>query len=100
MHKIDAEIIMEGMGMCKTLAETTAEIGAGEILIEVIEVMSRSRERCPTPRRYSNRQFGNSRLESRSRSRFNPRITNRDRIRCYKCREYDHFTNECHKHWH
>ena len=20
---------------------------------------------------------------------------NRDRIRCYKCREYDHFVNEC-----
>ena len=20
---------------------------------------------------------------------------NRDRIRCFKCREYDHFTNEC-----
>ena len=20
---------------------------------------------------------------------------NRDRIRCYKCREYDHFANEC-----
>ena len=57
---------------------------------------SRSRERSPTPRRYSNRQFGNSRLGSRSRSRSNPRITtNRDRIRCYKCREYDHFMNEC-----
>ena len=22
--------------------------------------------------------------------------TNRDRIRCYKCREYDHFTKDCH----
>ena len=21
--------------------------------------------------------------------------TNRDRIRCFKCREYDHFANEC-----
>ena len=21
--------------------------------------------------------------------------TNRDRIRCYKCREYDHFVNDC-----
>ena len=21
--------------------------------------------------------------------------TNRDRIRCYECREYDHFTKEC-----
>ena len=57
---------------------------------------SRSREGSLSPRRYSNRQFGNSRLGSRSRSRSNPRITtNRDRIRCYKCREYDHFMNEC-----
>ena len=57
---------------------------------------SRSRERNLSPRRYANRQYGNSRLGSRSRSRSNPRITtNRDRIRCYKCREYDHFANEC-----
>ena len=21
--------------------------------------------------------------------------TNRDRVRCYKCREYDHYANEC-----
>ena len=35
-----------------------------------------------------------SRLPSSSRS--GSRIsTNRDRIRCFKCREYDHFANEC-----
>ena len=59
---------------------------------------SKSRERSLSPRRYNNnnRQNGNSRLRSRSRSRSNPRITmNRDGIRCYKCREYDHFANEC-----
>ena len=59
---------------------------------------SRSRERSLSPRRNNNnnRQNGNSRLRSRSRSRSNSRImTNRDRIRCYKCREYDHFVNEC-----
>ena len=61
---------------------------------------SRSRERSLSPRRYnnnnSNRQNSNSRLRSTSRSRSNSRITmNRDRIRCYKCREYDHFRNEC-----
>ena len=22
-------------------------------------------------------------------------MTDGDRVRCYKCREYDHFTNEC-----
>ena len=60
---------------------------------------SRSRETSLSPRRYNNnnnRQNGNSRLRSRSRSRSNSRIrTNRDRIRCYKCREHDHFADEC-----
>ena len=52
---------------------------------------SYSSDRLLSPRRYSNRQYGHSRLRSRSRSRSNPRITtNRDRIR-----EYDHFMNEC-----
>ena len=60
---------------------------------------SRSREKRLSPRRYNNnntRQNTNSRFRSRSRSRSNSRVrTNRDRIRCYRCREYDHYTNEC-----
>ena len=37
-----------------------------------------------------------ARSESSSRSRSNLRVsTNRDRVRCFKCREYDHFANEC-----
>ena len=37
-----------------------------------------------------------ARSESSSRSRSNSRTsTNRDRVQCFKCREYDHFTNEC-----
>ena len=31
---------------------------------------------------------------SRSRSHLGV-STNRDRVRCFKCREYDHFPNEC-----
>ena len=32
----------------------------------------------------------------RSRSRFNSRVsTNHDHVRCYRCREYDHFASEC-----
>ena len=85
---------MEGMDTHKILVERTE---AGEILTEVIAVTGVDQEeRSLSPRRYGNRQYGNSRLRSRSRSRSNPRMTmNRDRIRCYKCREYDHFTNEC-----
>ena len=60
---------------------------------------SRSRERRLSPRRYNNnnnRQNTNSRFRSRSRSRSNSRVrTNRDRIRCYRCREYDHYASEC-----
>ena len=38
----------------------------------------------------------NSRFRPRSRSRSNSRVrTNRDRIRCYRCQEYDHYTSEC-----
>ena len=34
--------------------------------------------------------------EDRSRSRSNSRVsTNRDQVRCYRCREYDHFVAEC-----
>ena len=35
-------------------------------------------------------------MNSGSRSRSNSRVTtNRDRIRCFRCREYDHFVDEC-----
>ena len=37
-----------------------------------------------------------TRSDSSSRSQSNSRVsTNRDRVRCFKCREYDHFANEC-----
>ena len=36
------------------------------------------------------------RTDSSSRLRSNLLVsTNRDRVRCFKCREYDHFANEC-----
>ena len=44
-------------------------------------------------RNYSNNMDRNS---SSSRSRSGSRAsTNTDRIRCYYCREYDHFTRDC-----
>ena len=50
-----------------------------------------------------NRSWENRRTWRQSRSRERERrgrspsrtSTNRDRIRCFKCREYDHFANEC-----
>ena len=53
---------------------------------------NRSRERT------FSRNYGNSRDRSSSntRSRLGSRAsTNRDRIRCYNCREYDHFARDC-----
>ena len=44
------------------------------------------------------RNYGNNRdrSSSNSRSRSGSRAsTNRDRIRCFNCREYDHFTRDC-----
>ena len=44
------------------------------------------------------RNYGNNRTRStsQSRSRSGSRVSmNRDRIHCYKCREYDHFTRDC-----
>ena len=47
-------------------------------------------------RSYSGNFRKNDRSSSNSRSRSGSRVsTNRDRIRCYKCREYDHFTKDC-----
>ena len=52
----------------------------------------RSRERSFS-RNYSNNR---NRSTSNSRSRSGSRVsTNRDRIQCYKCREYDHFVKDC-----
>ena len=53
---------------------------------------NRSRERTLT-RSYGN---GRDRSSSNDRSRSGSRAsTNRDRIRCYACREYDHFARDC-----
>ena len=45
LDKIGVEIIIEGMGMCKILVETTAEIEVEEILIEAIVVTGVDQEK-------------------------------------------------------
>ena len=53
---------------------------------------NRSRERIFTRNYNSSRDRSPSNSRSRSGSRAN---MNRDRIRCYNCREYDHFARDC-----
>ena len=48
------------------------------------------RERWLPDDRRNFRCISNSRSRSVSRA-----STNRDRMRCYECREYDHFTKDC-----
>ena len=57
----------------------------------------RNREdRRPWTQSRSRERGVRARSESSSRSRSNLRVSiNRDRVRCFKCREYDHFANEC-----
>ena len=54
---------------------------------------SRSLDRQDRSRR-RDRSTSNGRSRSGSRA-----STNRDRIRCFKCREYDHFASECVTRW-
>ena len=60
-------MIIEEMGIHKILVEMMAKIDVEEISTEAIVVIGVGQEK----------------------------ETNRDRIRCYKCQEYDHFVNEC-----
>ena len=48
------------------------------------------------PPRRNDRRHDSPNTNLGTRNRSNSRITtNRDRVRCYRCREYDHFANEC-----
>ena len=53
---------------------------------------NRSRERTFSRNYGNNRDRSSSNSRSRSGSRAS---TNRDRMRCYNCREYDHFVRDC-----
>ena len=83
-------------GHIKFLEDRTVEENT-EVIIEMKITAergrSRSRERSFS-RNNNNRR--NDRSTSKSKSRSGSRAsTNRDRIRCYKCREYHHFAKDC-----
>ena len=55
-----------------------------------------SRNRNRSGERTFIRNYSRDRSSSNDRSRSGSRVsTNRDRIRCYICREYDHFARDC-----
>ena len=98
MKKIIEDKILEVMKGCikilkdKTVEESTEMITEMKVIAENRD-RNRSRERS-FPRDFSNDR--NNRSTSNSRSRSGSRTSsNRDRFRCYKCREYDHFAKEC-----
>ena len=96
METIDLDITIETI-----IFKGTLECMEDKIIEENTEIICtmnirggrhRSRERTFL-RNYGNnrdRSFSNSRSRSGSRA-----STNRDRIRCYNCREYDHFVRDC-----
>ena len=56
---------------------------------------SRTRERSLIPRR-NEKRYNSPNANLGTRNRPTSRVTtNRDRVRCYRCREYDHVANEC-----
>ena len=79
----------------KTLGDM-AENSRGEYRNDRCDGYNRSGDRSregSLSRNYSNnrdRSVSNSRLRSGSRASID-----RDRIRCYNCREYDHFARDC-----
>ena len=63
--------------------------------IEVDRDRSRTRERH-LPTRRDNRRYQIPNSSSGTRNRSTSRVTmNRNRVQCYKCREYTHFGNDC-----
>ena len=67
-----------------------------EVGILVETVVGKDNHESQSTREEDRRDSDRLRSESRSRSRSSSRVsTNRDRIRCYKCREYDLFAIDC-----
>ena len=78
------QVVIKGMGG-QIIAITEGEKLEVTMMIEIgAGHMKENRDR-----RYS-RSIGNSRSRSGSRA-----TTNRERIRCFECREYDHFVRDC-----
>ena len=64
-------------------------------MTEIDRDRNRTSERHLTPRR-DDRRYQSPNSNSGTMNRSTSRVTmKKDRVRCSKCREYDHFSNEC-----
>ena len=91
----DSSKTTEGTVSKKTLGhmEDKTEKEATEIIGVMVTIEVGIDQEKDRSRSYSNNR---DRSSSNSRSRSGSTAsTNRDRIRCYNCREYDHFTGDC-----
>ena len=94
-HKIDEEMVIKEELIDKITAENDSrDRNRQHFRRNFSNDRNRSRERSPTPRRSGNRCYNSPNLGTRNRLRSRV-TTNSDQIRCFRCREYDHFANEC-----
>ena len=93
MNKIIGEEILEITWEHTEVLEDRIVEENIEVIIGMKIMKSRSRERSFS-RNINNRR--NDRSINNGRSRSGSRVSiNRDRVKCYKCREYDHFVKDC-----
>ena len=89
----------EGQGMDNIIKVGQGMIQTIEVITEITGMEKQSYERnrsrsCDSQTRGNNRRENRSISNSRSRSGSRA-STNTDRIRCFKCQEYDHFARDC-----
>ena len=73
--------------------EVKVEIGMDITIMTIQEVEVKIEIMIgPVQSRQSTLSHGRDKSRSRSNSRVS---TNHDHVRCYRCREYDHFASEC-----
>ena len=80
--EVDIEITLTVEGILAIIPEVVRDIGYDRNRSRSLDRQDRSRRR--------DRSVTNGRSRSGSRT-----STNRDRIRCFECREYNHFAREC-----
>ena len=92
VETITEEEIIDVRSMAEMIAETEDDKTFRSIF------SNDNRSRSPTPRGNGNRRYSSPNANLGTRSRSNSRvITNRDRVRSFGCKEYDHFANEMSK---